>query len=144
MGPTRPLSIRVDLQQAQELQRLLQNENGNDLLRSSLQATWAVLLRCYTGLNEVCFGFEEVGGSSQNDSNDELPSSPAVSLELDGDMSLEHLTHQAHTASSTPFPSNLFQFNTSILIRHAISPSSIAKSSTPNTKSQSTVMPDEV
>ena len=144
VGPTRPLSVRVDLQQVRELQKPFQNEIGNDLLRSYLQVSWAVLLRCYTGLNEVCFGFEEVGGSSHDAANHGQHS--VISLELDGEMSIEQLLTQAQsqdtsTESSTP---STHDFNTSILIRHAISTSTTAKSPSPNTQSHSSVKPDEV
>ncbi|KAF2200882.1 hypothetical protein GQ43DRAFT_441131 [Delitschia confertaspora ATCC 74209] len=140
-GPTRPLSTRVDLHHAQQLQRLLDDQNGSDLLRSVLQVAWAVLLRCYTGLNEVCYGFEEVGGSPGGPYDHDGSSYPDVYLEVDGEMTLKQLIQQAHThnTASTLASSNTHQFNTSILIRHAAVPSSTAKASP-----HSAVMTDKV
>lgn len=59
----RPLSVRIDLQH-RELLREICNVNGNaEAATSVMCAAWALTLRCYTGLDEVCFGFEETGRS---------------------------------------------------------------------------------
>lgn len=53
----RPLSIRVELEQLQELQKL--SAQDKDTLPTVLRAAWALVLRCYTGLENVCFGYQE-------------------------------------------------------------------------------------
>lgn len=48
-------SIKLDLNHPEELHTLL--TEGSDL--ALLQAAWALVLRIYTGQNDVCFGYQE-------------------------------------------------------------------------------------
>ncbi len=58
-GPKRPMSLRVNVECLQQLQQLC----GSDVvaLPSLLHVAWGLLLRCYTGLDHVCFGYQETG-----------------------------------------------------------------------------------
>ena len=58
-GPKRPLSINVGLKHKPELQRLATKDS--ETLPSILRTAWALVLRCYTGLEDVCFGYQENG-----------------------------------------------------------------------------------
>ena len=55
-GPNRLLSVRVELDQRLELR----NNFGQDELPSVLRTAWALVLGCYTGLEDVCFGFKDL------------------------------------------------------------------------------------
>ncbi|KAJ9213390.1 hypothetical protein DTO166G4_5016 [Paecilomyces variotii] len=54
-GNKRQMLTAVDLQHAQ---RLLVSGNS-DSIPQTLRAAWALVLRCYTGSDNVCFGYEE-------------------------------------------------------------------------------------
>ena len=55
-GPKRPLSARVELQYPELVQQLVVGDNGDEALSAVVRAVWALLLRCYTGLDHVCYG----------------------------------------------------------------------------------------
>ena len=91
-GPGRLLSIRVELDKRQKLQNVF----GQDRLPSVLRTAWALVLGCYTGLEDVCFGYQDLRSHSLNDcgaSNHEEVSSSLVTahLKLVGTSSLEEL-----------------------------------------------------
>jgi hypothetical protein len=58
-GPKWPMSLRVNIEHLQQLQQL----SGSDeaALPSLLRVAWGLLLQCYTGLDDVCFGYQETG-----------------------------------------------------------------------------------
>lgn len=58
-GPKRPMSFRVDVDHVQLLQQLSLSDEA--ALPSLLHVAWGLLLRCYTGLDDVCFGYQEAG-----------------------------------------------------------------------------------
>lgn len=53
----RPLSLKVALETPNEMDQLLELQEA--ILPSVVQVAWGLLLRCYTGRDEVTFGFEE-------------------------------------------------------------------------------------
>lgn len=55
----RSMSLRVTLEHGQKLQQLSVSDEA--ALPSLLRVAWALLLRCYTGLDHVCFGYQETG-----------------------------------------------------------------------------------
>lgn len=65
LSSKRPLSVKIDLQHLPVLQDL--SENGDARFVASLQIAWALVLRCYTGLDNICFGLLETGGSPSDD-----------------------------------------------------------------------------
>lgn len=120
-GQKRPLSVKVELQHLGQVQKLVATEEGPRALSAVIQATWAILLRCYTGLDDVCFGFEEIGSSSAHTGSpedSEIPVSAAV-MHMHGDMSFGQLLTHAHDADTiVPITSdNTLQYNTSIFMR---------------------------
>lgn len=65
-GPKRPMSLRVNLEQLQKLQQLSVSDEA--ALPSLLRVAWGLLLRCYTGLDDVCFGYQGTGpGTAGNE-----------------------------------------------------------------------------
>lgn len=55
----RPMTIKVNLEHSFELQKL--SAAGGNALPGTLRAAWALLLRCYTDSEDVCFGYQETG-----------------------------------------------------------------------------------
>jgi hypothetical protein len=58
-GPKRPMSFRVNPENLQKLQQLSVSDEA--ALPTLLRVAWGLLLRCYTGLDDVCFGYQEIG-----------------------------------------------------------------------------------
>ena len=54
--PERFLSIPVELSQRQKIQNVF----GQDGLPSAVRTAWALVLGCYTGLEDVCFGYQDL------------------------------------------------------------------------------------
>ena len=115
----RPLSVRVDLQQPALVQQLLSKDGSNVALIAAVRVTWALLLRTYTGLDRVCYSYEEVGGASSNSAEElNLPngvSEPIVMLDIDEDMSFQQLLESV--ANEFPVVENKCEYNTSVLFR---------------------------
>lgn len=61
-GPRRPMTIRIYLNHLRELQEL--SAKRGTALPGVLRAVWALVLRCYTGSEDVCFGYQETGTNS--------------------------------------------------------------------------------
>ncbi|KAI9691602.1 MAG: hypothetical protein M1822_007673 [Bathelium mastoideum] len=57
--------VDVKLAQLMRLRDLAKASEGD--FESTLQTAWALLLRCYTGLDEVCFGYREISREASND-----------------------------------------------------------------------------
>ena len=116
-GPQRPLSVRFELQHPELVQQLLTKQNGSESLAAVVRTTWALLLRVYTGLNEVCFGWDEAGGAGTS-----IHSRASVALCIDPDAPFEQLVRAAASAPSvvtSPKDHNA-QYNTSVLIRFGV------------------------
>ena len=65
----------------------LANASEGDL-ESTLQTAWALVLRCYTDLEEICFGYQEcrvkaVDDASPTGTEKEIFSTPTVRMELE-------------------------------------------------------------
>jgi hypothetical protein len=119
-GPKRPLSVRLELQRLDLLQNLLEGDNDSRSLSAVMCAAWALSLRCYTGLSEVCFGFEEVGGSLHMDTEGlgDVSGSLVAMLRIEEAMLLNDLVRQGYDSHCiSPDPSGKLDFNTSILLR---------------------------
>ncbi|RAK95786.1 nonribosomal peptide synthase Pes1 [Aspergillus ibericus CBS 121593] len=58
-GPKRPASLRARTNPSQTLQLLAAWDQGQ--LDSLLKASWALLLHRYTGLEDICFGYQPIG-----------------------------------------------------------------------------------
>jgi hypothetical protein len=115
----RPLSVRVDLQQPALVQQLLAKDDDNVTLTTVVRVTWALLLRTYTGLDRVCFSYDEAGGASLSSTRKlEAPnevSEPMVILDIDENMPLQHLLE--HGETQCPIMSTKCEYNTSVLLR---------------------------
>ncbi len=116
----RPLSIRVQLEHLDGLQRLLHQDRAISLLSARLRAAWALLLRCYAGTNDVCFGLEEPG---QSIAENMTLSCPVLWLPIDESHTLREVVETAGDddriqSSDSSSSSHTYNFNTSFLIRH--------------------------
>ncbi|GKZ38792.1 nonribosomal peptide synthase, partial [Aspergillus brasiliensis] len=58
-GPRRPASLRIRTSPSQTLQLLAAWDQSE--LDSLLKASWALLLHRYTGLEDICFGYQPIG-----------------------------------------------------------------------------------
>jgi hypothetical protein len=58
--PRKTSSVRVDVQQAEKLREL--STTDPDELAAVIRTAWALLLRCYTGQDDVSFEFRPGGG----------------------------------------------------------------------------------
>ncbi|GLA80039.1 nonribosomal peptide synthase [Aspergillus tubingensis] len=58
-GPRRPASLRIRTSSSQTLQLLAAWDQSE--LDSLLKASWALLLHRYTGLEDICFGYQPIG-----------------------------------------------------------------------------------
>lgn len=60
------MSLRVDLEHMQKLRQLPADDEA--ALPSLLRTAWGLVLRCYTGLDDVCFAYQEARpGSTVNE-----------------------------------------------------------------------------
>jgi hypothetical protein len=115
----RPLSVRVDLQQPALVQQLLSRDDSNVALIAAVRVTWALLLRTYTGLERVCYSYEDAGGASSSSAAE--PNAPngtsehVVMLDIDDDMSLQQLLD--NVANTYPVVESKCEYNTSVLLR---------------------------
>lgn len=126
----RPLSVRVDLQQPMLVQQLVEKKGENNAqLISVARVTWALLLRTYTGLERVCFSYEETGGSDEITEN-------VILLDIDGEMPVYGLLESAAT-NAVPMDRE-YQYNTSVLVRFGTQPGKKYAAAKPM------VMPDTV
>lgn len=96
-GPKRPMSFRVDVEHVQLLrQRSMSDEAA---LPSLLHVAWGLLLRCYTGLDDVCFGYQEVGlntaGNRQPTISGPLTGMPAARFTVDDQISVADALEKA-------------------------------------------------
>jgi hypothetical protein len=57
-GEKQPLSVNVELTHKQDLQDRLTKDS--EVLPAILRTAWALILRCYTGAEDVCFGYQEI------------------------------------------------------------------------------------
>ena len=117
---TRPLSVRVAMQHPELLQQLLLKHAGRDLLVTSVTAAWALVLRTYTGLDQVCFGFSEVGGTSAKRDENGQRDSIATHAVRD-EVLLGEIARPAQNDGSVDgkLSHENFAYNTSVLFRFA-------------------------
>lgn len=124
-GLKRPLSVRVELQHLDLLHHLLKGEDGSRSLSAVVCAAWALSLRCYTGLSDVCFGFDEVGTSSRAEaatSNGPCNNRAAL-LHIDENMILDEIMNQCQGNECIAQDSSpQHDFNTSVLVRLGTAP----------------------
>jgi hypothetical protein len=118
----RPLSVRVDLHHQDALQHILESGDGGKSFSAIIKTAWSLCLRCYTGLDDVCFGFADVGGPSEASKVDSLPegntAEQVFAFCIDSDLTVEELVRTAreHPSSVDSEPTK-YQYNTAMLLR---------------------------
>lgn len=111
-GPKRPMSLRVNVEQKEKMQQVLASDEAS--FAALLRAAWGLLLRCYTGQDDVCFGYQEFGASYTVKeepalSNTSPEGMPVARLILDGTMSLAKTLEKSRGeyVSALPYPSSV-------------------------------------
>jgi hypothetical protein len=139
-GLKRPLSVRLELQHPEHLQELF--AQGAESLSAAVVAAWALTLRCYTGLDEVCFGFEEVGvflnSRVAEGHEDGITPSHVAILRIDPSVPFTTLVDQALDEENivSESRSNNAQFNTAVMVRNG--------SAAPQSPNKPAVLSDKV
>lgn len=116
----RPISYELDIKQTKDLQALLRT--NSDEAPFLLHTLWALVLRCYTTQEDVCFAYEEFSDSEQ------VVGLPFVHLVLDEAESLAQTIKQARhdylgtLESGTPDPSEKSLCNTILSIANSSEP----------------------
>ncbi|KAF3490821.1 nonribosomal peptide synthase [Arthroderma uncinatum] len=122
-GPKRPMTIKVNLDQTQQLKELCESNPAG--LPVALRAAWSLVLRCYTGSEDICFGYQDATSTSVL---------PVARLAFEDDTLLSDLVSSAQTEyeNSLPFhtdvPTNITGtpeqrlYNTVLSFRSAAKP----------------------
>ncbi|KAL1959110.1 hypothetical protein VTO42DRAFT_2897 [Malbranchea cinnamomea] len=127
----RPMTVKVNLEQSPELQKL--SAAGDQTLPATLRAAWALLLRCYTDSEDVCFGYQETGpiGGSGEKPGSGLSGIPVARLAFGDDTALAQLVEMTkgeyakslpHHASVPAGAAGRQLFNTILQLRTATNP----------------------
>ncbi|KAF7117580.1 hypothetical protein CNMCM5793_006632 [Aspergillus hiratsukae] len=127
-GPKRPISMKLRTDALQSSGLLSAWSEGQ--LSQLLQASWATLLHRYTGSEDICFGYHQIGG---NESQDLLQSSKDVNpapfkVSVKEGVSLKTFFDQIKTNSSSDSATEIHRssliasendllFNTILMIR---------------------------
>lgn len=101
-GDKRALAVDVKLSQLSKLQELARGNDGD--LESVLHTAWALVLHCYTGLDDVCFGYSEIKRDALDtgslNAEDDFLSMPVVRLSFEGSARLNESVELAKEAYS--------------------------------------------
>ena len=85
----RVLSVNVDVTEFYAVQCLGSKEASN-----VLRTAWALVLRCYTGLGDVCFGYKDTSEETVF-GKQSVSDMPVMRLKLDKEATLAQLTERA-------------------------------------------------
>lgn len=128
------LKINVDSAQLQSF-----TSEQADTLPALLCAAWGLVLKCYTGLDTVCFGFLE---TRRNVSiNQPCADMTMVRMNFDNIASLSELVrrvqedHRSSPDADIAYTPSPFHFNTSIVLRDDVRAGNIAPSNNNRTRS---------
>lgn len=138
----RQISTTLNLQQTKHLKSLI--SNGSYDIPPILRAAWALVLRCYTGSDSVCFGYEEInnlliGEGSKRQEN--FDNRFTVRLKLEEDVSLSTAVERAGNGTIVCADSNCLRdscichtaknvaYNTVFLLKTHVAPQSFREKS---------------
>jgi hypothetical protein len=90
-------------------------------LASLLQTTWALVLRCYTNSEDICFGYQHLGVDGSQQPTDPA-NATAIQLAIDAGDSIREVVGKAGHCGSTGVLSETREdvsglFNTTLLLR---------------------------
>ena len=112
--PGQRFPVKVELQHCHELHSLYRNEV--DAFDGVVNAAWALLLRCYAGLESISFGYQEVQGGDPD-------RMVAMLLDIDEKSTLKELIEKARDEyaqqgrAKDPRQYQQAVFNTMVLLR---------------------------
>lgn len=143
-GPKRPMAIKTKGTPVQSLQLLSAWHQGR--LSSLLQATWALVLRCYTGSEDICFGYQRMATDCSDIANlstmriaiHDGETLKAVIGKAKGGGSPGSMSESRTTVFDGDIP-----FNTTLLLRNCCT-SSIGNQPTYNQSALAITLPDDV
>jgi hypothetical protein len=98
-----PFTHELEIKQVKELRSLLAMDPAE--IPSVLHAIWALVVRCYTGQNDVCFGYKEMFDSEK------LSGLSIVRLVLDESVSVAQTIKQARLAYGKTHRSSVLNFS---------------------------------
>lgn len=129
-GAKRRMSARVSCDTQKFKQLCAQDENG---ARNLLQTAWALVLHHYTGMPEVCFGYDELDMAiSARPKSETSSSSSAVTVRIDQNMLLSDFQDQLRKGKEGKYggkgKSQLLHFNTAVMLQTRSSSSDNAPS----------------
>lgn len=156
-GPKRPISLRVNVEQQQKLQQLSVSDETS--LPSLLRTAWGLVLRCYSGQDDVSFGYQQ-SGTCNSANGEPAPSnnSPPMLVArfiLDETMSLAKaleksrgeyvsgLLYQSSVPSNAIKNSERQLFDTAVVLR-AFSNTAVSNNNTTFHRPLHVLLPDEV
>ncbi|PWY81945.1 nonribosomal peptide synthase Pes1 [Aspergillus heteromorphus CBS 117.55] len=133
-GPKRPALLRTKTSPSQTLQLLSAWDQGQ--LDSLLKASWALLLQRYTGLEDICFGYQPIGVDGDfhdATSLSDIQNNPLIfNLTIAEDDSIHTVRRNAEgknaeKCETSPSRHNHTLFNTVLMLRNCRGPSSDAR-----------------
>ena len=126
--PKRPMSLRIRPNPSANAQLLSVWREGT--LNPVLQATWALVLRCYTESGDICFGYQHIaadGHSAERRVSPNVTNLTTVRLTIEDGDSVRALVEQASDHGATDMSVNqegmnamadgYLLYNTILLIR---------------------------
>lgn len=97
--------VVISEQQAEKLHSMVADHSNGDSLGTLLRATWALVLGCYTGQDDVCFGFHPGGDDPCN--------VLVARFTLDNTTTTSEILDRAKTG---PNPGNQASFDTAVIV----------------------------
>lgn len=149
----RPMTVRVNLQESQKVQGLVGSEEPT--LQATLRAAWALLLRCYTDSEDVCFGYQETGSGAVEQAGAALSDMSVARIKIQNDMTLkefmdtvkgeyiqglEYLNCEPLGSASVMGTADYQLFNTALVLRTAAN----VGTANPRSGPLNLTLPDEV
>jgi hypothetical protein len=118
IGEDRIVSFEVQLEPREQLHALLCNDG--DMLRSHLRTAWSIVLGCYTGLDDTCFGYQEgpLEGGIETQTGLKI-----ARIELPADRTVKQVvTEESRTTLSSVPASDEPLFNTVMILKDGYKP----------------------
>ena len=110
--------LRIDstVKPTKELKAIYERDRNG--LYSLLRTSWALVLSCYTGLDDVCFGYEEARSGKRNENDGRARGTGLVRIDLSGEHTMEEVVSIQRKNKPVPLPkSKEGLFNTVVILK---------------------------